>query len=525
MEYTLVKNSLNQLLTFDKINNIWKDTGLFEPLSIDQIKNNGIVDIHTITESQWDLLTYNDIQLLVWTDNPNCQSAYITSKTGYRPVDLLNNPKLVYFTNDNSVIKVKLGISAIMKLRIALSKDGRNTWYVFKDGGWKNILLSNISTDGMLVSEVNAITDTNYLSWFKRGTLDFAVYSSSQSNVEFLSVRNIQVNFPDNESPYIENLLITPNEIFRENVSIQADLKDLEGDLIRYKLLINGTPFGFQSNSGWSDWINGETPYKINYSLPFYDFQSDDNTIQIITEDDRHKTTQTLPQTVKMINHEPVVSLLTHNNWSLSGVITDLDNDDIRYRVLINDTQVFPKSQTYTDFLPVPFNLYYEWGSKDLVFNSTNIITVEILDKANGKHTIQFNDIVGKYKNLLFKDTDGNYYSDDFGNLLQYLDFGIMVAGSTSEPKKVILENDLANTVEKVKVYLDTNDLTGYDIQISNNEDFLINTGDDTAYHEIKYDGIMNINNQKEFYVRATSDIHTKSAGGIFKILTNSNLV
>lgn len=532
MEYTLIKNSLNQIYTFDKINSIWIDTGLFEPLTIDQIKNNGITQIQDITESQWDLLPYNEIQLLVWTDNTNINTSIYTSKNGYRPIDLIENPKLIYYTSNNNIIKMNLSISAIMKLRIAISKDGRNTWYVFKNGGWQNILLTNISTDGMLVSEVNAITDSNYISWFKRGNLDFAIYTSSQSNVEFLSVKKIEVNFPENESPFIENLLITPTQLNRENVTIKADLRDLEGDLIRYKLLINDIPFGFENNNGWSDWVDGENTYKINYSLPFYNFQPNDNTIKIITEDDRHKSNETLPQIVTMINHEPVVSLLTHNNWNVSGVITDLDNDDIRYRVLINDKQVYPKTQMYTDFLPSPYSLYYEWNSSDLVFNSTNTVTIEIMDKANAKHTIQFNDIIGKYKNLMFKDTEGNYYSDDKGdlinwknNILSYLDFGIMVAGATSEPKKVILENDLGNNVENAKVYLDTNDLIGYDVHISDNQDFIINTGNDPAFHEIKYDGIINVGDQKEFFVRVTSNVNTKSVGGIFKILTSSDLI
>lgn len=525
MEYTLVKNSLNEIYTFDKTNSVWNNTGLVEPLDITQIKTYGITDIYTITDVQWNLLPYNDIELIVWTDNANIQNVNVTSENGYRPIDLLENPKLIFFTLDNSVIKVKLNISAIMKLRIAISKDGSNTWYVFKDGVWKNILLSNIAIDGMQVNEVNAITDVNFLSWFKRGTLDFAIYSSSQSNVDFLKVNKISVNFPDNESPYIENIIITPSEITRENVSIKADLKDLEGDLFRYKLLINNIPYGFEGNDGWSNWIDGENPFSVNYSLPFYTFQPDDNTIKIIAEDDRLKSMETIPQTIKMINHEPVVSVLTHNNWSLSGVITDLDNDDIRYRVLINDKQVYPKAQTYTDFQSTPYNLYFEWNSKDLVFNSTNIITVEILDKANGTHTIQFNDIVGKYKNLMFKDTDGNYFSDDLGQLLEYLDFGIIVAGSTTMPKQVMLENDLGKTVQDVKVYLDNNDLVGYDVQISDNQDFIVNTGDDTNYHEIKFEGVMNDNDQKDFFVRISTDISSKSTGGIFKILTNSNFV
>lgn len=525
MEYTLIKNSFNQIYTFDSANNIWRDTGLSEPLSIDQIKTNGIADIGSMTDTQWDLLPYNDIQVLIWTDNASMQTAYLTSKNGYRPIDLLDSPKLEIFTIDNSVITIKLGISAIMKLRVAISKDNRNTWYVFKEGSWKNILLSNISTDGMLVSEINSMTDTNFVSWFQRGNLDFAIYSASQSNVEFLQVREIAVNFPDNESPYVENLLITPNEITRQNVNITADLKDLEGDLFRYKLLINENPFGFEDNSGWSNWIDGESSYSINYSLPFYDFQPNDNTIKIIAEDDRFKSLETLPFTVKMINHDPVVSVLTHNNWSINGVIEDSDGDDIRYRVLINDTQVYPKNQTYTDFQTTPYNLSYEWGSKDLVFNSTNIITVEILDKANGKHTIQFNDIVGKYKNLVFKDTDNSYFSDDIGQLIKYLDFGIMIAGSTSQPKPIILENSLGKLIQNVKVNLDTNDLVGYDVQISDNPDFLLNTGDDSAYHEIKYDGVMNDNDQKQFFVRVSSDVHTTSTGGIFKILTSSDFV
>lgn len=183
-------------------------------------------------------------------------------------------------------------------------------------------------------------------------------------------------------------------------------------------------------------------------------------------------------------------------------------------------------------FLPSPYNLFYEWNSSDLVFNSTNIVTIEIMDKANSKHTIQFNDIVGKYKNLMFKDTEGNYYSNDKGelinwknNILSYLDFGIMVAGATSEPKKVILENDLGNNVENTKVYLDTNDLVGYDVHISDNQDFTVNTGGDTTLHEVKYDGIINVGDQKEFFVRVTSNVNTKSVGGIFKILTSSDLI
>ncbi|KAG2960196.1 hypothetical protein PC120_g28016 [Phytophthora cactorum] len=68
---------------------------------------------------------------------------------------------------------------------------------------------------------------------------------------------------------------------------------------------------------------------------------------------------------------------------------------------------------------------------------------------------------MGVYSGLLFCDAAESFYSDDFGDVLKYLDFGTMVAGQTTAAERVYVKNTLGYPVENVRLWVDQRELDG----------------------------------------------------------------
>src|SRR5690606_25816521 len=196
-----------------------------------------------------------------------------------------------------------------------------------------------------------------------------------------------------------------------------------------------------------------------------------------------------------------------YTNFTVTGTIGDDDSDQIAYRILINDKQVYPV-EGYTEFFPSPHPFRYEWDRTDLVFDRVNKITVEAIDTFGGIDRVNFN-VIGTYKGLMFIEyleggAEGNYYTDDFKNILMKMDLGTIRAGQVSLGKPFYVKNMLGRDVVDVTLTKYRGTLPeGTDIELSESDDPFI--GKD----KIVFDGVMQDQEKRVAYVRVVTDLNS----------------
>jgi len=517
MEYTFVKTLAGKLLTFNGTS--WVDSILVEPLTKQNFIDFGISSINSITEAQWSTLDEDQVEFITWSDkSTNLNLIFNTSNT-YKPFFVIDSPKLLCWS-DTVVPSVILNIKAQLMSKFLFSKDGRNSWWTFKSGVWQQVLLSDIDTKGMTRLEVNNILDGDINAWFKRGTLDYAVYMYSESNMLSPQINNLITTYPVNSSPTISNLTISPDTtLYRTNIKLSADLQDLEGDLFQYKITINGIFIDFEGNNGWSDWLDGEQIQQIAHTYNYLDFKVGNNIIILSVKDSRGLV-YSITKYLNMVNNNPIFSSILSDNWSVSGSLDDINGDKIRYRMLINGVQKYPYTEdlstpSYTEYFDVPHYIEHSWTSDDLILNKQNTIKFEIQDYVGGTLAYSLNSI-GKYKNLMFKDEVSGFYSDAHGNILEMLDFGTLTAGQTSDVKRILIENDYGYPVENTFITVKSDTVVNYELHIAKDSSF-VPEGADTLT-QLNFPFILQDGESKEFFCRITSDVHSSGTGGIFEI-------
>lgn len=282
--------------------------------------------------------------------------------------------------------------------------------------------------------------------------------------------------------------------------------------------------------TSWSDWINGDLgEYNLNYTFSYQDFTLGQNILALEVMDDRGSSYVSPIKYIELINNNPIITVLTHDNWSINGVINDPNGDKIKYRILINGVQKYPVgTNTFTELLNVPLNLNFMWDSSDLIIGSyNNEVKIEIIDSYGGKTEYALTDIIGRYKNLMFKvdsTTNSKYYSDDKGQLmvwdndvLSYLNFGIMVAGQTSPSESVYIANLFGQPMENIKVWHEP--IIGYNVDLSKDQSF-IDYSDEIQFNEVLNDG-----EQRQFFIRIRTNVLSKGTGGVFELKTNGDIV
>jgi hypothetical protein len=128
---------------------------------------------------------------------------------------------------------------------------------------------------------------------------------------------------------------------------------------------------------------------------------------------------------------------------------------------------------------------------------------------------VQYRDV----PNIIFKNVNGNILSNTSGDIIKYLDFGIMTAGSTSLVKEVVLENRCGFDIGFIEIWVEQSSLDqGIKLKLSKYKNPFIE--EDYIY----LDGSLAPGEVKKFYVRLSSDISVKN-GGTFKIIAKGKPV
>lgn len=120
---------------------------------------------------------------------------------------------------------------------------------------------------------------------------------------------------------------------------------------------------------------------------------------------------------------------------------------------------------------------------------------------------------------LGFRNSLGLYYTDEAGNILRYLEFGTLVAGSTSDAYPVWLQNNADFPVKDMKVWADDPTVQpGITVELSlSNNPFV-------PVQEIVFPGTVPIGEARQFYIRFSSDV-TVTQGGTFDLKAKASPV
>ncbi|MCY7861160.1 halomucin [Bacillus licheniformis] len=111
---------------------------------------------------------------------------------------------------------------------------------------------------------------------------------------------------------------------------------------------------------------------------------------------------------------------------------------------------------------------------------------------------------------LGFRNKYGDYYTDSTGNLLRDLEYGTLVAGSTSDARAVWLQNNADFAVSHLKVWIDKSTVKpGISVELSHSNNPFV------PVDEIMFSGTIPVGEARQFYVRFSSDV-TVTEGGTF---------
>ncbi|MCG7406372.1 discoidin domain-containing protein [Paenibacillus sp. ACRRX] len=201
-----------------------------------------------------------------------------------------------------------------------------------------------------------------------------------------------------------------------------------------------------------------------------------------------------------LLNTPATLDLQLQGN-KLIGKLVDADNGKVKYRIVLNDKPLYPTTGEFTSLYPSPHDISINIPEKNLLFNQSNTLRFEYQDYWGSIQTWQTT-FTGTYAGLMFMNESGDYYSDTFGGILEYLDIGTLVAGQTSLEHKIKLKNQLGYDVKNLLLEVEPTGLpSGVALELSSTTNpFLAN--DKLNYASTVKDGA-----EIEFYVRLSTHI------------------
>jgi hypothetical protein len=198
----------------------------------------------------------------------------------------------------------------------------------------------------------------------------------------------------------------------------------------------------------------------------------------------------------------------------LNLTISDTENDQVQYNVFLNGNQVYPYdlTQTFSELTQSPVTYDRLFLSNEAAVGSNNTVVITAKDKYGITSTVSLI-FVGEYSELMFADEAGNYYSTDLGEVLQYLDMDVLIAGQISETYPVRLINKTGYAVVNVLLSKNNKTLpTGAALEISQTESPFVPEG------TILHSGALNYNDEFTFYVRIVTTLSSQPGQGEFDI-------
>jgi len=301
--------------------------------------------------------------------------------------------------------------------------------------------------------------------------------------------------------------------IHDENVTLTGTISHSENRLTKYRILVNGAQE--YPETGFT--ALAPPPISVNYTISNSKFRLGSNQITVEMVDDEGAV-GTWTTTVTLDSQAPTITA------SMAGMLLDVnirdpETDSVRFRVLLNGNQVHPSdpAEEFTNLVPPPITYQRLFRSNEVIIGSNNTVTIIAQDQFGKESTLTLN-FIGEYAGLMFADEAGDFYSDDLGNILQYLDVGILVAGQISETYPVRLINKTGFTVTNIQLWKDRKNLPpSAEVQISKTETPFV------PVDLLEFDTPLQYNDEVTFYVRVVTQINGQPGQGEFDVFVKAD--
>ncbi|WP_151734150.1 RCC1 domain-containing protein [Paenibacillus tengchongensis] len=307
------------------------------------------------------------------------------------------------------------------------------------------------------------------------------------------------------------NLQLSAMQVHKDSLHLGGSIADAEGDRIQYRILVNGVQK--YPAAGYTELEI--PPASLGYVLNNSDLTVGMNTVKVEALDEFGGTPAVWMQNITKTNTLPVIAGTVQGNY-LNVQVTDADNDKVQYRIFLNELQIYPESG-YTEPLQVPYAIKYVLPREKIVKNTDNKARVEVIDELGGikSTTMTF---TGVLSGMLFCNAGETFYSDDFGAVLRYLDFGTIVAGQTTAAERVFVKNTLGYPVENIRIWVDQGELDGVEAraEISKLDAPFQNSS------QLDYLDRLDHNDKISFYVRIAAS-RQAAWGGMFNVLVKAD--
>ncbi|MFJ7982413.1 discoidin domain-containing protein [Lysinibacillus xylanilyticus] len=234
-------------------------------------------------------------------------------------------------------------------------------------------------------------------------------------------------------------------------------------------------------------------------------------------EDYIPRNTSTIKDTSLYILNTTAKIDISFDGNVLKGILSDDDLTRVQYRVILNNGSFYPSDGSFTKLGESPQNIELAIGSKDIRIDDWNTLKVEFQD-FYGTVDYWSTQFIGTYSGLMFKDIYGKYFSSEIGEVLQYLDFGIIIAGQTTIEHEIVLKNQYGYDVKDIQLFANTSNFPqGMTIEFSTNQSPFIPQPD------LKLSGVLKNNEEMPFFIRLKTELGaTPDVNGSFDIIVRA---
>ena len=521
----------------------------------------GMNNLDHITETQWQELSGNK-SIAMWSDFEDKQFASVVlNKEDFIAQDLLGDtPQVIYYTDsDASQIVVETGVEPFS----VYDYIGELPTVVAYTETTDDIIVSTTTEPFDIYDEFGESVEVLYYTDDEAVTSADLILEANWSPLDELEGDFEVVTWTDEAPETAKRVLemkavpkpqfiklVNPKRLYGylDNV-FAADISQSYRDQARYfitdetisswyvwdastqsfniadissekAILKNGMKFTDMNKITDKQWRTWAKPY-LNIGVFLKDNPRDTiiSIIDNISYKDylpRHTTTME-KASFYLLNTTAKIDISLVGN-TLKGILSDEDLTRVQYRVLLNDAYYYPADGSFTKLAASPQNISLSIASKHIKIDDWNTLKIEFQDSFGTTDYWQTT-FIGTYSGLVFKDVYGKYYSNEIGEVLKYLDFGIIVAGQTTVEHEVILKNQYGYDVKNIHLFANTSNFpTGMKIEFSES------LAPFTPYPELKLNRTLQNNEEMSFFIRLQTELGvTPDANGSFDIIVRAD--
>lgn len=289
---------------------------------------------------------------------------------------------------------------------------------------------------------------------------------------------------------------------------LRIEIEDLDEDSVSYRVLLNSVEI-----QSWSP--NRPTPTNIDIIVPSQRLNFGDNEVVVEYRDDfKGSISKSWSISVTKSNYAPKIEIEQVSS-STYATITDDEGDQVHYRVELNGNQVYPAAG-FSVMADSPSIYEKHFNSSELLpLGETNLVEIIARDEF-GLETKESVEFESEYSGLMFSDINGELYSTDLGEVLKYLDKGIIISSQTTPSTPIRLTNTYGYPVSNLLITSETGNYYS-EVEMSYGDNPFI------VENELIYNEDMEYGDSVVFYVRVSTILASPPSSNSFKIFVRAD--